>query len=121
MAIYRNHSGTVYVGTHIKISCTVTLSSSLSPDDVTVNISLVINHDSASHSNIVPSCANVGIVDGGYYCGTEFSPVTDQSISGSLSMLCIAIVDGPNIQTANSSNATHIDVRRKFTFFSLCG
>ena len=118
MAIYRNHSGTVYVGTHIKISCTVTLSSSLSPDDVTVNISLVRN---AFHSNTTPSCVNVGIVDGGYYCGTEFSPVTDQSISGSLSMLCIAIVDGPNIQTANSSNATHIDVRRKFTFFSLCG
>ena len=110
----RNHYGTVYVGTHLRFSCSVTLSSSFSPDDVTVNISLVRN---ASHSNTTPSCVNVGIVDGKYYCGTGFTPVPDQSISGSL--WCIAIVDGPNIQTANSSNATHIDVRRKFTFFYL--
>ena len=113
MAISRSHSGTVYVGTHIRFTCSVTLSSSLSPDDVTVNISLVKN---ASHSNTTPSCVNVGIVDGQYYCGTEFT-VPDQSISGSL--WCIAIVDGPNIQTANSSNTTYIDVRRKFTFFYL--
>ena len=111
----RNRSGTVYVGTHIRFTCSVTLSSSLSPDDVTVNISLVRN---ASHSNTTPSCVNIGIVDGQYYCGIEFT-VPDQSISGSL--WCIAIVDGPNIQTANSSNATHIEVKRKSTYFSIFG
>ena len=116
MAISRNHYGIVYVGTHIRFTCSVTLNSSLSPDDVTVNISLVINHDSASHSNIVPSCVNVGIVDGQYYCGTEFT-VPDQSISGSL--WCISIVDGPNIQKSTSSNTKHVDVKRKSTYFSL--
>ena len=113
MAISRSHYGTVYVGTHIRFTCSVTLSSSLSPDDVTVNISLVRN---VSHSNTTPSCVNVGIVDGQYYCGTEFT-VPDQSISGSL--WCIAIVDGPNIQKSTSSNTTHVDVKRKSTYFSL--
>ena len=106
MAISRHHYGTVYVGTHIRFICSVTLSSSLSPDDVT-------NHDSASHSNIVPSCLDVQRLHGEYYCGTEFTPDRRSTL------WCIAMVDGPNIQTANSSNTTYIDVRRKFTFFYL--